>query len=93
MEAKTSLISLGNIQLDHLNQPGKALLAFNKYLGTTTKGTLAQEAAWGRIRALGKLGRTADEIDALKVFLINYPSSVQARMARSRLRDLEKLVK
>jgi len=88
-EARTSLVSLGSIQLEHLRRPGKALGSFEAYLARTRKGTLAQEAAFGRAGALRALGRTAREADALRAFLRDFPSAIQANRARQRLSELE----
>ncbi len=88
VEARTSLISLGVIQLDHLGQPGKALGSFGRYLSSSRSGALAQEAAWGKTRALRKLSRKQAEEKALGEFLHNFPGAIQAPMATKRLREL-----
>jgi FecR protein/PEGA domain len=88
-EARASYVSMGNILLDHLKRPVKALNAFEQYLSRIRKGTLAQEAAFGRAMALKSLGRSSEEIFALKIFLADFPSAIQASKVRSRLRQLE----
>ena len=53
-EARASLVSLGELLLSELGDPGGALRSFDSYL--KTGGALTPEARYGRIRALGKLG-------------------------------------
>ena len=77
------------IQLDRLGQPGRALGLFDRYLARSKRGTLAQEAAYGRARALRKLGRRQAEIESLERFLRTYPGAVQAGLARQRLAELD----
>ncbi|MBW2278445.1 MAG: tetratricopeptide repeat protein, partial [Deltaproteobacteria bacterium] len=86
-QARNSLVSLGDIQLDHMGRPGRALKSFDSYLARTRKGTLAQEAAFGRARALRALGRTAEEIRALQTFLAAFPAAIQAPRSRQRLEE------
>ena len=93
VEARISLISLGVIQLDHLGQPGKALGSFGRYLSSSRSGALAQEAAWGKTRALAKLSRKQAEKKALEEFLGNFPGAIQAPMATKRLRELREELK
>ncbi len=88
-EARSSLISLGFIQLEHLHLPGKALKSYNLYLKRAPSGPLAQEAAFGRAMALRALGRRDAEIEALKRFIEQYPLASQQSRARKRLSMLE----
>jgi hypothetical protein len=88
-EAHAALVSLGTIQLDRLGQPGRALGLFDRYLARSRRGTLAQEAAYGRARALQALGRRQAEIDGLRQFLTTYPGAVQAGLARQRLAEID----
>ena len=88
-EAKTVLLSLAEIRLDYLNQPQKALSAYELYLFTTPEGPLAQEALYGKIKSLSALGKKGGEENALRVFLKKYPTSVHAPNARNRLKELE----
>lgn len=87
-EARTALVSLGFLLLDHLDEPTRALAAFGRYLRGNRSGPLAREAAWGHIRALRALGRTSEERRALEDFLRRYPRSVQKERIRTRLRQL-----
>lgn len=85
-EARTCLVLMGQIQLRHLGQAIAALRSFKRYL--RGGGSLAPEAAWGRIQALGKLGRRAAEGRACHTFLKRYPGSLYAPQVRKRLRSL-----
>jgi tetratricopeptide (TPR) repeat protein len=89
LEAKTSLISLGGIHLEHLGKPAKALSYFDKYLTRSKTGTLAQEAAYGRAKALGALGRRTEEAAALEKFLNDFPGAVQTKMIEDRLQEIK----
>ncbi len=86
--ARTALVSLGFIQLEHLRQSRAALRSFQRYLAGGRRGALAQEAAWGRIRSLGALGRRKAEAAALRRFLKRHPRSVYRVRASERLRKL-----
>jgi hypothetical protein len=81
-----ALVSLGEISLSSLNDPRAALAAFDAYLALG--GALSQEAAFGRIRALRALGRTADERTAIERFVARYPKVPQSRVLRERLHTL-----
>jgi tetratricopeptide (TPR) repeat protein len=84
----TALVSLGELSLSSLNDPRAALAAFDSYL--TTGGALSQEAAFGRIRALRALGRTAEERTAIERFVAQYPKVPQSSVLRDRLHTLER---
>ncbi|MCP4673924.1 MAG: tetratricopeptide repeat protein [Deltaproteobacteria bacterium] len=88
-EARSSLVSLGFIQLEHLKRPDKALRSYNLYLKRAPGGPLAQEAAFGRAMALKALGRRQAEIEALERFVEQYPNAAQSNRARKRLSMLE----
>ena len=81
-----ALVSFGELSLSSLNEPSAALTAFNSYLARG--GALSQEAAFGKIRALRALSRTAEERNAIEQFLRQYPSSPQSRVLRQRLTTL-----
>jgi TolA-binding protein len=82
-----ALVSLGELLLSSLNDPQGALNAFNSYL--TNGGPLAQEASFGKARALRALKRTAEERRTIEQFLASYPDSPQSRVLRRRLAELE----
>jgi tetratricopeptide (TPR) repeat protein len=82
-QARAALVSLGELELSQLGNADSALASFDAYL--RGGGALAQEARYGRIRALRKLGRLGDERSAIEAFLRDYPRSVQATALRARL--------
>ncbi|MDA3863296.1 MAG: hypothetical protein PF689_05435, partial [Deltaproteobacteria bacterium] len=82
----TILLELGEIELDRLGNPAGARSYFQQYIDTRKTGALLQEARWGKIRALGRLGKRKLEITALKAFIADYPSSYQNKKARRRLK-------
>jgi outer membrane protein assembly factor BamD (BamD/ComL family) len=86
-EAAQSEISVGTLELA-LNDPARALGAFDSYVGHTPAGPLAEEALFGRARSLRMLGRTADERQTWQSLVTRYPGSTYEPMARSRLREL-----
>ncbi len=88
-EARASLVSLGEIQLNKLGRPTAALAQFDKYLRAVKRGPLAQEALWGKGRALKSLGRQNEEKMALDLFITRFPKAIQAREVKARLADLE----
>jgi hypothetical protein len=81
-----ALLSLGELLLSSLNEPAAALTAFDSYLARG--GELSQEAAFGKIRALRALRRSAEERSAIEQFLRQYPGSPQSRVLRQRLTTL-----
>jgi tetratricopeptide (TPR) repeat protein len=79
--ARTAMVTLGQLHLD----AGRAKLAlkwFDRYLASG--GALAEDAHYGRIRALRALGRTAAEERAIASFLAEYPSGSYAERLRAR---------
>jgi ferric-dicitrate binding protein FerR (iron transport regulator) len=85
-EASAVLVSLGELELTQLGQPERALRSFESYLAAG--GPLAIEAGLGKIRALRKLGRSADEATAIDAFLQQHPKSLQAADLEARLEAL-----
>lgn len=81
-EAHLSRISLAQLELAQEN-PRQALAGFEAYerLG----GPLLQEAEYGKIQALGALGRTEQERAEIRRFLARHPKSLQAAALRRRL--------
>ncbi|MDC0668007.1 tetratricopeptide repeat protein [Nannocystis radixulma] len=78
VEAQAARISLGNLLLVR-NQPARALRAFDRYLG----GDLAEEALYGKIGALRRLGRAREVEAASAEFLARYPDSLYAPKLRA----------
>lgn len=78
--ARTGSVILGNVYLGPLDDPRRALKAFDFYLGRAAQGAaLEAEARYGRVRALRRLGRgdaAAREAARLRE---RFPSSPYAR--------------
>jgi hypothetical protein len=74
-------VALGQVELAR-SRASAALDAFDRYL--ERGGSLAEEAAYGRIEALRKLGRTREERAAVERFLTRYPGSSYAAKLRRR---------
>jgi len=89
--AVTCLVSLGQVQLEHLDQPEAALTSFTAYLAADTAGPLAEEAAWGIARAHLHLGDHDAAREALTRYLDEYPRSLHAGDARGWLEELREL--
>lgn len=84
-EAVTSLVSLGQIELNHLGRPAAAHGRFEAYLETPRPGPLACEALYGKARALAALGRRQQERQALEEYVQRYPNGPQFEAARKKL--------
>jgi TolA-binding protein len=84
---RAALVSLGDLLLT-LHDAQGALNAFDGYLASS--GTLAQEAAFGRVRALRGLNRSAEEQRAIEHFIAAYPDAPQSRVLRARLAAIQK---
>jgi hypothetical protein len=80
-ESSAALLSLAELELTRLGKAQAALRSFDTYLAAG--GPLAQEALYGRIRALRQLGREAEASRATTDFLRDYPGSLQAQTLRS----------
>jgi hypothetical protein len=77
------MVSLGELQLSQLGDANAALRSFEAYL--RGGGTLRQEASYGRIRALRRLGKLAEARAAAAAFMSTYPHSAQAATLRKEL--------
>lgn len=82
-EARVALVSLGELQLSQLGDASAALRSFDAYL--RGGGALLQEASYGRIRALRRLGKVNEAQAAAAAFITTYPKSVQAATLRKEL--------
>jgi tetratricopeptide (TPR) repeat protein len=71
-----TLVSLAQLYQGPLDNPAKALRHFDRYL--QRGGPLAEEAHYGKIRALRSLGRAAVAQTEVEAFLQAYPSSAYA---------------
>ena len=79
----------GQLLLDHLGQPERALMWFDRYLAAEPSGALAEEARVGRAQALRSLGRPGQERAAWLELLRKHPGTVHATAARARLATLD----
>lgn len=69
-------VVLGRLALSQLNDPGRALSAFDSYLLTRPNGALAEEARSGRVLALQKLGRDEEARSAAEELNRLHPRSL-----------------
>lgn len=79
-KARATLVSLAQLYQGPLDDPAKALRHFDRYL--ERGGPLAEEAHYGRIRALRSLGRGAVAKAEVEAFLRAYPNSAYADALR-----------
>lgn len=86
-EARSGMLSLAELQLEHLGDAGAALELADRYLAGGA-GTLAPEARETRVRALRSLGRRSEERAAIAEFLKAHPDSLRAPSLRERLEQL-----
>lgn len=84
-EAMIGRVSLGKLQLERLGKPAEALRNFDAYLAASGRGNLAEEALYGRARALRRLGEHAEERAAWSKLLERFPNTVHADEARRNL--------
>jgi hypothetical protein len=71
-------VALGRLWLGQLNDPGRALSAFDSYLVARPSDPLAEEARSGRVGALRKLGRHDDAQQAMDELLTHHPQTLYA---------------
>ena len=79
-EAQAADVSVGQLHLKRGNAKA-ALKAFDHYLQRS--GPLAEEAHWGKIRALDKLGRTKARDAAIDRLRAKFPRSVYVTRAQA----------
>lgn len=79
-EAHAANVSIGELELRR-GRAKSALRAFSRYL--SAGGALAEEAHWGKIRALHRLKRTRDRDAAIDALRRAHPSSVYLSRATS----------
>jgi hypothetical protein len=84
-EARTVLVTMGKLELD-LRHPDRALARFESYL--QNGGALAPEALAGKARALRALGRSREERQAIRSYLMAHPDGFDAPLFAKRLREL-----
>lgn len=80
-EAHAANVSIGQLQLRR-GKAGAALAAFDRYLGRGG-GALAEEARWGRVEALHRMGRRGARDRAIDALLRAHPHTVYAVKAKA----------
>ncbi len=88
-EARTALVSLGDLQLDRLGKPMAAARSYGLYLARGG-GPLAQEARYGRVRAYRAAGEPRLEARAIAAYLEHHPTSARVGGLKTRLKELER---
>ena len=86
-ETRLSFALAGRLLLEG-GHPAQALAQFDQHLAQ--KGEACEEALAGRATALGRLGRHADESETWRTLLDEYPKTVYALRAKSRLGELDR---
>lgn len=86
-EAQSARAVMGRLLLDR-GEPESALREFDAYLERPDLG-LREDILAARATALGRLGRTAEEVTAWKALLGTAPGSIHAARARARLEELD----
>lgn len=86
--ARRALVTLAELELTQLGRPGAALKTFDRYLRQGKDPLLVQEAGYGRLRALRKLGRAEAEADAITAFLAAHPKSPYRKALEERRKKL-----
>ncbi len=87
-ESKLALVSLGELSLERMNDPASAARWYARYQKESPNGPLFQEAMFGEIQSLERLGDRVLEQRLLKTFLDRFPKAVQAKAAKRRLEQL-----
>lgn len=86
--ARRALVTLAELELTQLGRAGAALKTFDRYLRQGKDPLLVQEAGYGRLRALRKLGRSEAEADAITAFLAAHPKSPYRKALEERRKKL-----
>ena len=86
-EARLSAISQGDLLLTE-GEPAKAIAAYAAYLRAVPRGSLTEEALFGKARGLELLGRSREERETWQELAQRFPRSAYQPAARRRLREL-----
>jgi hypothetical protein len=86
-ESHIVLVRLGDLLLERLGSPARALTVFDRYLAEGG-GALAAEARHSRIAAFRRLAQPALEQAAIEEFLRFHPESAHATVLQARLKVL-----
>jgi tetratricopeptide repeat protein len=87
-EARLSLVLGARMHLDS-GRLGDAVDGFDRYIATRDR-SLREQALAGRAIALGRLGRTREELAAWQSLLLDYPDSSYAALASQRLEQVQR---
>ena len=86
-EARVCSISMGDLLL-RIEQPARALRAFDAYLAEVPTGPLREEALFGRARSLRTLDEPTAEEETWSRLVREFPGSAYGSVARQRLDEL-----
>lgn len=86
-QAMLSAISVGDLLLAE-GDPAGAIAAYGAYLRGVPRGTLTEEALYGRARGLRMLGRNTEERQTWEELVGRFPRSAYQPFASRRLREL-----
>lgn len=86
-EAYPAEVALGNLDLQR-GHAASALARYEHALASQPGGALAEEARWGKARALRAAGRTTEERAALEEFRLRHPDSPLVPVASRRLAEI-----
>lgn len=87
-ESQVAMVALGEIFLERMNDPASAARWYARYQKESPNGPLVQEAMFGEIQSLQKIGERVREQRLLKTFLGRFPNAVQAKAAKRRMETL-----
>jgi TolA-binding protein len=88
-QARVASVSMGDLLL-RLEEPARALGAFDAYLSAVRGGALREEALFGRARCLKKLGEPTAEQETWARLIRDFPGSAYGPVARQRLEELRR---
>jgi TolA-binding protein len=86
-EAHLSSISQGDLLLGE-GEPGRAIAAYSAYLRAAPRGSLTEEALFGKARSLGLLDRQREERETWQELTRRFPHSAYRPAAQRRVREL-----
>jgi TolA-binding protein len=86
-QALLSAVSMGDLLLGE-GDPTDAIAAYGAYLRGSPKGSLTEEALFGRARGFALLGRGAEERQTWEDLLRRFPHSAYQLAASRRLKEL-----
>ena len=88
-QARVASVSMGDLLL-RLDEPARALRAFDAYLSDVRTGSMREEALFGRARSLNELSDEIAERETWARLVRDFPGSAYGRVARQRLEELQR---